>query len=263
MATSPLEDLARQSRFIFRGTVEKLGAATMTGVPVSDTTAVVKVDEVILAPQMLRNLTGKDITVQLREPQQGDEQRHAVFFTEPWLYGEGVAVKEIGRQALGPRAGEAERGRLRGQLSEIIERLPDEELRRHLGEVDAVVIGQVCNARPLEFRARVPATEHDPQWWEAVLSVESVEKGDVPRPTFPVLFASSMDVMWARAPKLRIGQEGVWLLHRQRQTAEESEAPLLPLPSAHVVIHPLDAQPRDQADRIRRLIRGGEGSATP
>ncbi len=257
MATSLIEDLARQARFIFRGTVERLGAATMSGIPVTDATAIVKVEEVIRAPQVLGDLTGKDVTVQLRAPETGDQGQHAVFFTDPWLYGEGVAVREIGRQELPPRAGEAEGGRLRQQVSDILERLPDEELRRHLDEVEAVLVGRVVNARPLEFLGQLPTTEHDPQWWEAVLSVETVEKGELRGPTVSVLFASSMDVMWARAPKVRVGQEGVWLLHRGRTTAEGREA--VPFPSAYVVIDPLDAHPRELADRIRGLIQGSTG----
>lgn len=231
----------------------------MDGVPVTDATAIVKVEEVILAPQVLGDLTGKDITVQLRAPQTGDQGQHAVFFTDPWLYGEGVAVREIGRQELRPQAAEPEGGRLRQQVSTIRERLPDEELRRHLDEVDVVVVGRVVNARPLELRGQLPTTEHDPQWWEAVLAVEAVEKGDVRGPTVSVVFANSMDVMWARAPKLRVGQDGVWLLHRGSATAQGTEAYAVPLPSAYVVIHPLDAHPREQADRIRGLIPGTTG----
>jgi hypothetical protein len=249
------EALARQSRFIFRGTVDKLQAATMSAVPVSESTAVITVDEVIRAPQVLGELTGKQITVQWSEAGALEERGQAVFFTDPWLYGDGVAVREIGRLEVRRRAAEADNVRLRRQITELTGRLPDDELRRHLAEVEAVVVGSVCNNRPLESRRRLPVTEHDPQWWEAIIAVESVEKGDIPQPTVPVLFAASMDVMWFQAPKLRVGQAGVWLLHRGRAMTVEAKAYAVPVPSAYVVLHPLDAHPRDQVERIRATLR--------
>jgi hypothetical protein len=255
MGTSPIEDLARQARFIFRGTVEKLGAATMSGVPITDATAIVKIEEVIHAPSVLGDLTGKDVTVQLTTARAEDQGRHAVFFADPWLYGDGVAVREIGRQEL-PRAEAPARSSLRQQVSGVLERLPDEELRQHLGEVDVVLVGRVVNARPIDLRGRTPVTEHDPQWWQAVCAVEAVEKGQVPGPTVPVLYASSMDVVWAQAPKLRVGQEGVWLLHGAAATTTEPGAHGVFPPPGYVVMHPLDAHPREAAARIRRLIRG-------
>ena len=42
-ASSKAEVLAQQARFIFKGTVQKLKAANMPGVPVNDRTAVVRV----------------------------------------------------------------------------------------------------------------------------------------------------------------------------------------------------------------------------
>jgi hypothetical protein len=254
MATPPIEDLARQSRFIFRGTLERLGAATMSGVPVTDATAIVRVEEVLLAPHVLGDLTGKEVTVVLRAPQAGDQGRRAVFFTEPWLYGEGVAVREIGRQELRATAGEQEGSQLREQVSNIVDRRRDEDLQQHLAEVDVVVVGRVVNAGPLELRGQLLTTEHDPQWWEAVLSPEVTFKGDVRGPTITVAFASSMDVMWARAPKLLVGQEGVWLLHRGPTSGKPAEEYPAPLRAAYVVIHPLDAHPLALANRVRELL---------
>jgi hypothetical protein len=260
MATASIEDLARRARFIFRGTVERLGAATMSGVPVSAVTAVVKVEEILLAPPVLGNLAGKNVTVELTTARTEDQGRHAVFFTDPWLYGDGVAVREIGRQELRAQADAREHGRLREQVAGLLGRLPDEELRHHLGEVEVVLVGRVVNTKPLDLRGQVPITEHEPQWWEASCAADAVEKGQVAGPTVPVLYAASMDVMWAQAPKLRVGQEGVWLLHRGGTTPQDPGLRAIPFPPGYVVLHPLDAHPREAAERIRRLLREGGGA---
>jgi hypothetical protein len=254
MAKAQLENLVRQSRFIFKGTVEKLGAVTMSAAPASEQTVVVKVDEIIHAPQIFKDLTGNDITVQLAEPGTLKERQQAVFFTNPWLYGESVAVQEVGRQDVSRRGGAAESERFRRKVSEFIERQPDDELREHLAAVDAVVVGIVYNTKPLASSGSQPTPEHDAEWWEASVSVESVEKGDISRTSVAVAFANSMDVAWFEAPKLRVGQEGIWLLHL-RQKVADLEVPGLPLTSAYVVIHPLDAHHKDAVDRLRKLLK--------
>jgi hypothetical protein len=255
MATAQLEDLVRQSRFIFKGTVEKLGAATMSAAQANDRTAVVKVNEIIHAPRILGDLTGKEITVQLAEPGTVKERQQAVFFTNPWLYGESVAVQEVGRQEISGRASAAASDRLRRRVSGFIERQPDEGLQQHLAEVDAVVVGTVYNNKPLARPGSLSVSEHDPEWWEATISVESMEKGKISGTSVTVLFANSMDVAWFQAPKLRLGQEGIWLLHLRQASTSDIEAPDLPVPSAYLVIHPLDAHGKGEAERVRKLLR--------
>jgi hypothetical protein len=85
---------------------------------------------------------------------------------------------------------------------------------------DVVVSGRVGQLRAVARRARrgaltAPITEHDPQWHEAVVEVTAVRKGRrVPR-SIRVRFPASTDVAWARAPKLRAGQQGTFLLKRE------------------------------------------------
>src|SRR5438067_6103135 len=149
MATQGPDDLVRESRLIFRGTVERLNAATMPAVPVTESTAVVKVDEVLQAPAALGDLTGQEITVQLAGPQPTRTRQQAVFFTNPWLYGDSLAVQEVGRQEVGRREAGADLARLREQVAEVTGRLPDEALQRRLSEADLVVAGTVLNNRPV------------------------------------------------------------------------------------------------------------------
>ena len=98
MATNPqVDDLSRQSTFTFLGMVKELNAATMAEeVPVTESTAVVHVDQVLQAPPMLANRDGTDITVLLSDPEQVQEGQQATFFTTGWIYGEDIAVQEVG-----------------------------------------------------------------------------------------------------------------------------------------------------------------------
>lgn len=106
------ESVIRQATFIFKGTVVKLKATTMPEVKASDSTAVVRVDEVIEALGTPPDLPGKEITVQLAPPGSVSAGQEYTFFTKGWLMGEGMAVIEIappsGRKfATGARNGES------------------------------------------------------------------------------------------------------------------------------------------------------------
>jgi hypothetical protein len=57
-------------------------------------------------------------------------------------------------------------------------------------------------------------SEHDPLWQEAVVHVESVEKGATNQKQVVVRFPGSNDVAWRNHPKFRPGQQGVFLLNR-------------------------------------------------
>ena len=91
-----MDQLIRQSTFIFVGTVEKLNATTMKSVKASEATAVVRLDKLIEAPGAPPDLAGKSITVQVRQPSSLRVGQQATFFTKGWLLGNSMAVIEMG-----------------------------------------------------------------------------------------------------------------------------------------------------------------------
>ncbi len=246
VATLPPEDLIRQAKFIFRGTVQRLNAATMTAVPITDETTVIKVDEVLQAPETLGDYTGKDITVQLTDVRDIREGQQAVFFTNGWLYGESLAVLEVGHRSLEQEA--AMISTLSGQIANINQRQADEALQKRIESSEVVVTGRVSDIRPVAVPTqRRPISEHDPEWTEALINIEVTEKGQPSQQTLTILFPASTDVMWYKAPKFQTGQEGLWILER-RQIRELNR-------EAFTAIDPLDFQPLEQRENLRRLIR--------
>src|SRR4051794_34294347 len=216
-----------QADFVFKGTVEQLGASAMAEVEASDSTAVVVVDEVVHAPDQFRDLQGQKVTVQLAEAGSVSEGDRAVFFTVGWLFGESIAVRELehrpadeGSERAAAITGSAEHG--------------SDRLKERLDTADVVVAGRVTIVRPPEQSVAAalgaeapsgPVTEHDPQWWEAVVHVDQVLKGPesavaaaTPEPV-TVLFPGSSDIAWYDAPKFRPGQEGVFFLHGEQVPA--------------------------------------------
>jgi hypothetical protein len=76
---NPVDEFATHATFIFKGTVQNQNVATMPEVPVTESTAVVRVDEVIRASKTLQDFAGKDIAVELSGQQSAPgSMRHGV-----------------------------------------------------------------------------------------------------------------------------------------------------------------------------------------
>ncbi len=251
MPTPTTKDLTQRSQFVFTGTVVTLQAATMSAVPVTPTTMIVRVNEVMHAPAELGDYTGQEITVQAEELwglQAGDR---AIFYTNGWLYGQSLAVLAIGVQKV--------RGsitRQRQRVTASVQSKGDQELQERLTRATLVVVGKVASVHAMPADSHLmaaapsptrPRSEHDADWQQAVIDVESVEKGDLAERTVVVPFPASEDVRWYQVPKFHAGQEGVFLLHTDQDVRGlVREAP--------VSLHALDVQSKDQLERIRSLI---------
>ncbi len=249
-ATANVDELVRNAQFIFRGTIQRVSATTVPLLPAGDDTVVVKVDEVILAPHTLNDFTNQHITVQLREARGMRVGESAIFFSNVFLYEKSIAVREVGRVSL-----RGDTKALRDQVTSASRRVADRALQQRLNLSSLVVLGKVSRVRRIEegLRSRLPISEHDPEWWEAVVEIESVEKGEAPQRSVTILFPNSTDEMWYDSPKFREGQSGVFILQRGQQ---EKGLPAFRLPG-YTALDPLDFQPGAQLNRIRTLIKSG------
>lgn len=119
----------------------------------------------------------------------------------------------------------------------------DQDMRKHIVNADLIVVGKVSDvrawSRPSLHR---PITEHDPQWREAVVEVETALKGTVSRGKVVILFPGTLDVAWVGVPRFKVGQQGVWVVKRERET------------EAYTVVDPLDFHPRNQVERVKQLM---------
>src|SRR2546423_9183152 len=113
--------LVKQSDIIFIGTVTQVGAVAVPEVPASDRTIVVRVDQVLERPPAIALGTGDSVTVQTARPGSLKAGIQATFYTTGWIFGRGVAVREVGHEpgrapvgAAGPTAAIA-RAPVRGE----------------------------------------------------------------------------------------------------------------------------------------------------
>ena len=271
MATRKSKDAAEATPpFVFRGTVKMLGAATIKEVPVSERTAVVRVEQVLEAPKTFTHYEGQNITVELAGRAKiavGDE---LIFHADSWMFSEGVAVRAVKQErVVKSHAAMLSRG------GDPVQNRHERKLEDHLNDADLVVTGKVAavtippEAPPPVLAARAgravppatPVSEHDPKWRQAVIQIDETHKGSHDSREVAVMFPASTDVRWYRAPKFQAGQKALFVLHKTK-VKDEDHHELRALSAAagtaaevYTALHPEDVQPLTQQAAIKAMIR--------
>jgi len=245
------------ARFIFKGTVKQLQAVTSPGIPAADNAAIVRVDEVIQAPELLSKLGGRDITVYLgaKKIAKGEQ---AIFYAAGAHFGKSIAVEELDRQAVDkvPAVSLALHGR------DPVKNLRARETKNRMDGADMVISGTVVAVR--RIAEPTPSTppvkrfsEHDPAWQEAVIEVGDVHKGTTGKKTIVVRFPNSTDVMWREAPKFCVGQKGVFMLHKEPgggpPTLKAATTAAEP-GEVYTALHPMDFQSIERTNVLRPFL---------
>lgn len=263
-----MQNQAHDAAFIFHGTVVEPKASTLPDqAPASASTAIVNVDDVVIAPPALAAYAGQKVTVLLQTGESVKTGEKATFFTNPSIFGESVVVQSQGHQDVGTAV-----AALAPASNDPVRNAADRALRAHVADADTIVTGTVTSThlvslppaamslRPASTSASPspppPITEHDPHWHDAVVNVTNSDKG-APHTQVVVRYPDSNDVRWYHVPKLRPGMTGTFLLHAAGAVAAAvAPAALAAAPAAphFMLLHPEDFVPHDQADRVRAMI---------
>src|SRR5713101_5603775 len=251
--------LAKQSSIVFSGTVSQLGAVSFAGVPQSPQTIVVRVDSVLKKPPAVSLKKGDNVTVELKDPSAFQQGTQATFYTEGWIFGSGVAVKELGHEFNASGASAAGAGTGETALGYTQEQISDQELRDRLKSADFVVIGRVTEVRRWTVpKSATPhrVSEHDPDWHEAVVEVQSVLKGaQVKGNKVVVRFPGRNDVAWVHSPKFEKNQQGIFCLNRYHTSGVPTEKVGGRQVSVYTCLGHGDSLPMSDAPRVRSLLK--------
>ncbi len=250
-------ELLKQSDIVFEGTVLRTGAATMSGIPTA-ATIIVRVDNVLDKPSSVLLRNGDSITVRVVDPSAFSQGTQATFYTQGWIYGEGIAVREIGHMASAAVA--AAVASVGGQgMSQARQQQQDEDLRARVQAANVIVVGRVASIGPSTIQSFAstsqppPISEHSPDWQEAVIEVESTIKGQEAEQVV-VRFANSMDIAWYTYPKFTVGQEGTFILSQDELSGQPQAMRAGNRVNAYAAVKSMDVRPRADADRIRQLV---------
>jgi hypothetical protein len=240
--SSSITSLRRAASFVFTGRVEREASSSLSSIPASSATVVVRVEHIYDAPRDLQNQIGQEVTVIHAEgsaPENGNQRR--LFFTEPVAYGETVGVREIGSVA-----DPGDRDAVEELVAHVRTEMDEQRLQQHIASADAVIHGKVIDVRSAEIGSARRFSEHDPEWWIATISILRSFKGDL-NGNIAVRYPHSSDVRWYTAPKPEAGQEEIFVLHRDGLMLDHA---------ALAILHPTDmlgAEP-EELNRLSRLV---------
>jgi hypothetical protein len=230
-------ELMRTATYVFQGTITK-GADP--GGP-----AVARIDEIYWGADSGGGAPGEKVRIFVRGAVKEGESH--VWFADVTAWRDLLELREIDRRPAQSR--DAVVRDVRSAAAAVA----DERVAAHLAEADAVIEGEVVSARGTNDERRSVRSEHDPLWAPAEIAVTRVLRGDVGK-RVTVLYPTSDDIAWTHAPKLTVGQKGVFVLHRTAPRA---------LPQAAAAVFYLvtyqDFYPPAEVPRIRKLVtRSGQ-----
>src|SRR6202790_3186749 len=253
---------AKQSSITFVGTVSQVAATSLAAVPKSPQTIVVRVDSVLKKPAAVSLKKGDTVTVQVKDPAAFQEGTQATFYTEGWIFGSGVAVKELGHDTAPSPSSGGTPGPVETPEKTVVRspsEVSDQDLQRQIAKADYVVTGRITDVHTWTVRKsptpRYRTSEHSANWQEAVLQVQSVLKGPkLKRNKIVLRFPQSRDVAWVSAPKFEPGQQGVFILQKE----DVSGAPTSSAAAKADVYTSLSAGdffPMTEETRVRSLLK--------
>ena len=244
-AGSSIEKLSQQADFVFDGTVKE----------VTGKTASVTIDAVHNGTEVLRGFEGQDIAVKLSGGLKLKAGQNATFFTNPTVFGDTLEV-----QSLGEVPSEEGGLHLAGMTSgaDPVQSKKDGDTNARFDDSDLVVSGRVISVSlPPEDQEDSGAgrlSEHDPLWRDATIQIDAVHKGTHSDQTVIVRFPSSEDIKWNASPKLHVGQEGYFMLHKDEIKSRRATGEATRSTVAYTALSPLDFQTSDEEGGIKKFI---------
>lgn len=193
---------------IFVGTVLELGAVSFHAVPVSNRTATVRVDHVLLKPEGMGLRVDDTVTVELKDRSAPKPGSQATFATVAWISGKGLALREIGHDLVAAAFTVT-------SIQATRELIEEAKLSARVNAADVVIKGKVTSIRVAATNSTQtyqPISEHSPNWQEAIIQVDEGLKGMASNTQVVVRFPNSMDVHYFGVPRFTVGQDGIFLL---------------------------------------------------
>ena len=249
LTDAAVAELVPRANYVFRCRVLELGASNLDTVPLEERMGVVQVEDVVIAPANVGDLTGQRVTVYFTTTRNLKRGQHLTVAASSWHYGEHIGVVEEARFT-------EPVDRVRDAFLDARLRLQEELLEARVVNAELIVGGRVADTH----RAEHEQTD-EPEWWEADVRVESIHKGRPPEAHVRVWFPIGGEREWDEAPKFFTGQAGIWLLShgpigegREPEGRGKSQRAELRKRGIFTALDPLDFHAPGDADRIDALV---------
>ena len=255
----PLKDLAQRSAIVVSGKVLKINASEEPLLKASADTAVINVSHMYAGTEIAGDQTGRNITAILRQPRSLKVGTEAMFFGNPRFVGKSLTMVDEDEV---PFAKLAETDT---SLQIGLQARRDKPVLERLSSASSVFLGKVESEKPLDGdmdkkdQSRELTSEHNPEWHVAAVRVITPLRGGDKDTLVLVIYPASRDIMWFNSPKLKPGQDGVFITHNPAKGEEElmrttGVTTFINKQPAVMVTQPFDVLPASDEARVRGLL---------
>lgn len=262
LGQDPNAALAERSSIVVLGKVVKINASEEPMVEPSARTAIVSVQKMYAGQEIAGDQTGRTMTVILSLAGRVKAGEEALFYGNPRFLGRSLTVAdeaEVQSASLGASTQKA--------LEQGVQARKDRPILDRLAAATLVFRGSVEKVEPVaaeaagekETRGPAPPTEHDPDWHAATVRVSAALRGGEAGQVVTVVFPASQDIVWFNVPKLKPGQDAVFLVHSRNKQEEplyrsSGLAKFLEKQPTYLLTQPFDVLPASEEARVRGLV---------
>ena len=250
-----VEKWAAQSAIVVSGKVLRVNASDDRLVPPSNRVAVISIQRMYAGSEIAGDQTGHTATIILSKPESLKPGEEAVFFGNPRFVGRTLTIAdqgEISSRSLASFNAALQRGLQARHDRPIVDRL---------NAATSVFRGSVEGVHPLESNEKNPAesSEHDPEWQVATVRVTKPLRDGEAGQEITILFPGSRDIVWFNSPKLREGQDAIFIAHaplkdEERLLGSRTAMSFVKEKSAYLVTQPFDVLSGENEERVRVLL---------
>lgn len=197
------EDWLGRSALVFKGEVLLLRTSTINHERPVDL-GVVKVVEIYSGNELLDKFLSEPVTVKFLKPGEIKKGQQLIFYANPWMEGESIAVTEI--------AHEAATNNFNEQIKSLQLQVEQKNIQQQISRTELIFAGTIATVKKIDTVSSFDS-EHNPEWVLAEIKVDESLKGEARTgSTIVIAFPGSQDVMWYKSPRFAIGHRGVWFL---------------------------------------------------
>lgn len=254
--------LAEGSSIVFLGKVERVNASDEPMVQASTRTAIVSVQKMYAGSEVAGDQTGKKVTVILSRAGAWKAGDAALFYGNPRFLGKSLTVADEAEVQSPSVAVSAQ-----SSLEQGVQARKNKPILDRLAAATLVFRGSVEKVEPVAVEAAAgndtrgpgPPAEHDPDWHAATVRVSAPLRGGEAGQVVTVVFPASRDIVWFNVPKLKPGQDAVFLVHlpnKQEEPLYRSSglAKFLEKQPTYLVTQPFDVLPPSEHARVLGLV---------
>jgi hypothetical protein len=255
--------LTARSSIVVAGTVVKVRSSLEPLLAPSRNTVVISISRMYAGAEFAGDQRGHKATVILSRPSANIRiGTNALFFGNPRFIGKTLTIASEGELLAGAAAAQ------KPAMEADLQAARDRPLRERIAAATSVFIGKVESEQSIAGafakaeRSPAPPTEHDPEWHVASVRVVDALRGSEKGAVVHVIFPASRDIIWVNSPKLKPGQEALFITHKPdksdtRLMGAPGVAAFLEKQTAQVASQPSDALPASDYARVRKLMEKG------